>query len=790
MAPQNNVLTIADAPTYRRRRMSAQRRIQSPIELPVSSAPPYPGDEDDDYGAPNGDRRAIVQRFLQLSKKRFMTADAASSTFRNAMRRDQLFAAGMGNQWETEDRQARADEGRPCLEINRIPQFIRQVSNQNRANRSQIKIAARGKGATVDVANALQALVRSVEVDSDADVAYDTATEHQLRSGLGFIRLSAKWALDDSWEQICRIGRIRNPLSVYWDPSTQEADFADMRWLHVIGVIGKDEYESRWGKWGYSQGLSDYMMPSGAQQMDDWAPEGKVRIAEYYYKEIEERLLLRLDTGQNVWEPELEHYREMFALSRPGEPAPQVVRERQVQKPVVYWCFHNGVEILEGNKDHTAGRELPGTRIPIFPVIGDEYDLDGQVDYRGMVRDARDPQKMYNFWASSIAEAVALAPKAPWVAAKGQVEQYLEDWQNANRIPKAVLVYDPKAVGDQLVPPPQRNAIEPAIQAMVQGLMEADRDLKSVMGLFEPSLGERKSSSESGKAILAQQQQGQMANSNYLDNLQRTKRSIGRALLEWIPVVYDVPRVEHLLNPDGKRKTAIVYSGEENKPQEGEFPADITDIYDVGVGYYDATVSTGPSYKTEKEQTQAWLLDLFKVLPGLAALGADILLEASDDPSAQQLAKRAKQALPPHMQDETDPAAQVPMLQAKLQQAEQLIQQSHQMIEQMSTLLQSKELDNATKKEVAMIQANAQLAVAALKAGNEAGISMFNAEFERFQTLVGQIHEKTVLEMNNQQAEVDATRQEEAQIRQIREQREADSAVAAAQPPPAPKPGA
>ncbi len=728
------------------------------IELPSEPAPsddirrgPEPRGGDVEPGSAAADRRAKVKAFLQLSKKRWQTADAASTTFRTAMRRDQRFAAGAGNQWETEDRQARADEGRPCIEINRIPQFIRQVSNQNRANRSQIKIDPRGSGTTVKLASAIQGLVRGIEVESDADVAYDTATQHQLTSGLGFTRLIAAWASDDAFEQVCRLRRVRNPLSVYWDPSTQEADFYDCRWMHIIGVIGKDEYESRWGTVSSYQSLSEYM--AGQRTVDDWAPEGKVIIAEYYYVEVEPRWLLRMHTGENIWETELQKFQEMYQLAHPGEPPADVIRRRQVDKRVVRWCFHNGVEILEGNEDKTAGRELPGTRIPVYPTMGDEYDLDGVVDYRGMVRDAIDPQKMYNFWASSIAEAVALAPKAPWVAAKGQIEQYLDDWKEANRKPKAVLVYDPKAVGDQLVPPPQRNTVEPAIQAMTQGLAEADRDLMSVMGLFQPSLGERGSHSESGKAREALVQQGVVANSNFLDNLQRTKRAIGRSLLEWIPVIYDVPRIVHLLQPDGKKKKAVVYAGADNKPQPGEFTnedgSDLTEMYDVSVGSFDVTVSTGPSHETQRQATEAWLLDLFKVLPGLASIGADIVLENSDDPAAQQLAARAKKAIDPKFLDASDPETKVPMLEAKLQQATQLLDKAHQAIGSMAKVIETQELSNDTKKQVAMIQADAALAIAESKIGNERDIAAFQAEAERFHLLVSQIHEETITDMQH-----------------------------------------
>ena len=778
-------MKIVSTDQSRRQTIELPREAAPPELYPVADAPRFKGLDSDSKMSGARDK---VRRIIAQSRKRWMTAEAATHKLRVEMREDMRMDAG--EQWRAEDYQSRNDEGRPCLTINRIPQFIRQVSNQNRANRSSITVHARGKGATTKLANAYQAVIRGIETESDADVAYDTATQHQLVSGLGFVRLTAEWQ-GDEFDQAGRIRRIRNPLSVYWDPSTMEADFADMWWAHVVAVVGKDYYNDRWGQ------LSPYMsmvefLGLGSSRMDDWAPEGKVFLAEYFWVEVEERELLALSTEQNVWAEEWDDYIQMWAVSHPGEPEPQVVRSRLVKKRIVKWCLHNAVDILEGNEDRTDGRELPGDRIPLFPVIGDERDLDGEVDYRGMVRDARDPQRMYNFWTSSIAEAVALAPKAPWIAAKGQIENYLKDWQEANRVPKGVLFYDPMANGDTLVPPPQRNVVEPAIGAMVQGLAESNQDLMSVMGLFEPSLGQRGGHSESGKARELLQNAGTVANSNFLDNLQRTKRSIGRALLKWIPVVYDVPRIVHLVQPDGKKQPAVIYAGAENKPQNNEEFADITDMYDMGVGHFDIAVSTGPSYQTEKQATQAWLLELFKVLPGLAELGADVVLEQSDSEAAQQLARRAKMALPPQFQDDSDPAGKAAMLQAENAELKKLVEVGQKAIGQMAKVIENKELDNDTKREVAMINANAQLAVAQSKIGSAQSIAAFQAESARFAQLVDQIHAETVIDMQADKASVAAAQQHAQTVEQIGAQRDSKAALAeqqAALNPPQPQGG-
>lgn len=723
------------APSVSRDRDARGRFLRRTLAADLVATDPE-FDDRADAAAGESDRDHLVQTFLTTSRDRWRTADAATRAMRDRMRFEQRFAAGQGNQWDAADKAIRTDEGRPCLEVNRIPQFVRQVMNQSRMNRSEIQVTPRGGGATVELAGTLQSLIRSVEVESDADIAYDTATDHQLRIGLGAVRLRATWANDTGFEQVCRIERLPNPLAIYKDPSTQDALWRDARWLHILQAVGKDEYEDRWGDVASYASLTEYVHAnSGAQ---DWMPEGKVILAEYFYVEVERKTLLQMADGTELWDEYQEEWAKAWAIAYPGLPVPEVARRREVNKRVVRWCLHNAVEILEGNADRTAGRTIPGTRIPIYPVIGDELNLDGETDYRGMVTDAVDPQRMYNFWTSSIAETIGLTSKAPWIAAAGQIEEYLDDWKEANRKPHSVLRYDPKTVEGQSVPPPQRNVAEPPIQAMVLGLKESDQDLKAVMGLFEASLGER-GPQQSGNAIKAVQQQGFLANSNYLDNLQRTKRAIGRSLLEWIPVIYDTARLVHLTQPDGRRVQAMVHAGAPFAPSPQMVPPDVTQVHDLSVGQYDVAVSTGPSFETQRQQTEQWLLDLFKVLPGLAAVGADIVLENADTPAAQQLAKRAKRMLPPQVQEPDDPDTALPRLQAENVQLRNLVQKGQAVIAKLAETIKGQTLQNQTKIQVAMIQAQAQIDAVMAKIGSDTNRAAFQAEYDRFTAIVDHI---------------------------------------------------
>ena len=122
--------------------------------------------------------------------------------------------------------------------------------------------------------------------------------------------------------------------------------------------------------------------------------------------------------------------------------------------------------------------------IPVVPVLGEEFIVEGRRHLVGAIRYVRTPGEMYNLWTSAMAESVALAPKAPFFATPAQMEGFEHIYNTANTSNWSVIPYnpDPKADGK-----PARNFGEPPIQAITEALAHADGDLKNVSS-FDPSL--------------------------------------------------------------------------------------------------------------------------------------------------------------------------------------------------------------------------------------------------------------------------------------------------------------
>ena len=124
--------------------------------------------------------------------------------------------------------------------------------------------------------------------------------------------------------------------------------------------------------------------------------------------------------------------------------------------------------------------------------------MDGKRTLRGLVRFAKDPQRMYNYWRTIDTEQKALAPKAPVLVTAKQIQGLEDIWQDAlsGNLPYLIVNDDPSA------PQPQRlNAGIMDKGASEAALMCVD-EMKSTTGIFSASLGEQ-DNEKSGRAILA-----------------------------------------------------------------------------------------------------------------------------------------------------------------------------------------------------------------------------------------------------------------------------------------------
>ena len=579
----------------------------------------------------------------------FAAAEAHESDNRAAALDDLRFARlGGAWQWPDKVRRQREAEGRPCLTINKMPAFIRQVVNDSRQNKPAISVhpVERGDAKTAEV---MSGLIRNIETMSNADVAYDTAVDCSATMGIGYIRINLDWSADDSFDKDIVIRPVPNPFAVYGDSFSQAADSSDWMSAFVVEQISEDQFARRF------PGADRIDFTSAAWSgTSGWADgqEKSVRIAEYWKREEVVRKLVQYSPpgfGQVVlgWEEDLAKLRRSFgAIEVIGQPRP--VKSFKVTQHVL-----NAVELL-------ASEEWAGRYIPIVPVYGEEVNVEGKRHFRSLIRDARDPQQMFNYWRTMATELVALAPKAPWVGRKGT---FASDprWATANNATHAFLEYDG-------VEPPMRQPFTGVPAGELQEAMNASDDMKAVMGLYDASLGAR-SNETSGRAILARQREGDVSTFHFIDNLSRAIRHTGKILIDLIPKVYNSERMIRVLGQDGTSAQVRI-----TDPDGVPDPA--ADIYNLTIGKYDLTVKAGPSYSTQREEAATMLTELIRANPQSAAILGDLIVENLDLPGGEKVVKRLQAVLPePVRQAEQGENPQAQAAQAQVQQLTQALQQ-------------------------------------------------------------------------------------------------------------------
>jgi len=680
--------------------------------------------------------------FLQARLKEFQAASEAESASRTKCLDDLRFSTG--DQWDANIRSRRERKNKPCLTMDQLQQSVRIVCNEYRQQRPALEVNPVGDEADVETAEILQGLVRHIEVNSDAEIAYDGAHESVVRIGFGSWRLLSDYADDETDEQEIFVEPIRDHFSVYWQAGASQQK---AKHCFVVSDVPKETYSEDFSE----SELSLANFTGVGNVPPEWMSKDTVRVAEYF----------------QVTEEKVEG------------------KKRPVKK-VKWWKF-NAIEILEGPTD------LPGTSIPVFTAYGDDIDVDGQRYLAGLIRNGKDAQRFKNFMVSKAAETVALAPQAPWLVAEGQTIME-NDWANANTGDIEVLYYRQTDVGGKPAPVPQRQTVEPPIQAIQQLVQQAGLDLKSALGIYDPSLGQRKGD-ESGKAIERLQTQGAVSTFNYSDNVARTMRRFGRVLLQWIRDKYDVPRVRRIIKPDGSVSQVVTHNGAEQKAAAEKLLTEkIKKIYDIGVGRYDVTVAVGPSYQTKRQEAAATQLDLMKTLPPpMAANIADITVGNMDIPQSKDIAERLKRMIDPKIigGDDGDPEVQMQQMQATMQELSKqhelltkALTEAQKVIETKQIEQQGKvqitQLQEQTKQSVVRMQEATKLAVAQLNASKDLNQSFAENEIKTYQLLHGDAHEAE-MQANQQQHEKEQAAQQQAaaaQGQQADQQHEAEMATA------------
>jgi hypothetical protein len=678
-------------------------------------------------------RKSSEEDILATARERFRLIETSEQKIREEARTDLRYVRG--DQWDAQDVTSRTtgNARRPCLVFNKLTGPLNQVANEARTNQPGIEVHPVDSQSDPDTAQVLEGMIRHIEYVSKADEVYETALEQSAAGSFGYFKVSTQYVSANSFDQELRIERIPDPFAVYVDPFAQQADKSDMRYAFEVELIAQDDYKAQYGESVVSQ-LNFYQ--GMVNPVPGWVGKDGVLVARYWTRDPVRKTLVGIEwpdgkvTG--IFEDELSDPLPeglKYATGPDGKPL-----ERETEVYEVRCRTINGVEIL----DETEWR---GQYIPILYVGGKEMFVEGQRYLFSLVRFARDPQKLYNFYRSSEAETVMLGTKAPWIGVKGAFRD--KRWETANTVPWAYLEYEPLDIAGNPVQPPARNLMEPPIQSLSLGAAQASDDIKATTNIFDAALGAA-GPETTGIAIQSRQSQSGMANMHFVDNLKRAIRHCGEILVDLIPKIYDTAREVRILGED--RTQQIVKVNQQYVDDKGR-----ARYYDFSLGTYDVALTTGPSYPTQRLQAFETMTRMAQAYPQILQVAGDLIFRNGDFPGADKIADRLQRTLPPELQDQPDGAPPLPpAVQAKMASDQQTIQQLQQSLQQANQALQTQvyQVQSAERIEMekiasddrqAAVKAQVDLLTAEMKSKSNEDIAIMRAQLAQVEAQIARM---------------------------------------------------
>lgn len=540
----------------------------------------------------------------------FSEREGAESANRKNLLDDLRFAFVPGAQYDP-DALARR-RGRPNYSFNRTVGAINQVIGDQRMIHPGGKVRAINKHASVGTAEKLTGLIRDIEAQSAAEDIYDDAFKYSVAGGWGVWRVVPVYADDESFDQVLRIKRVRNPLTAFFDQQADAFGRGAQRVL-IADRITAASYKAKYGDRSFQN------LPV-TRDSQGWCDSDEVRIGEYYRVDHQSKKIALLSDGRVMdWSTALE--RELAQQREAGLHDISVIRTRTVQKPVVTWAKIDAAQVLEGPFEYEYDH-IPCVRLP-----GRYINIEGEDFYQSLILHSKDAQRVYNYNRSAMVETVALQPRAPYVGTAKMFKGLERHWNNANtgNAPYLPFNVDPDAPNMS----PKREMGPEVPQAYMALAAHDAEDIKHTTGYINPAIDQqtRAGDAESGVALRSRLMAGDSGSYEFIDNLGKAIKFTHEIIISMIPVHYDTERVVRILGADGRESFA------DYDPQE------------LKKAKFDVTVTLGPSYATSRMEALDTLLEASQTMPVIAQEAPDIIVRNLDVKGADEIEKRIRRQL-------------------------------------------------------------------------------------------------------------------------------------------------
>lgn len=557
--------------------------------------------------------RETKAEFHDRCLRQFVEIQTAVRHEREQMLEDRRFVHVTGGMWTGD--WGKLYDNRPRMEINRIAQTLQRMKSEYRSNRISVDFRPRGGEGSDDLADALDGLYRADEVDCGAQEAYDVAFDEGMSGGLGAWRLRAAYEDEsdpDNDHQRIVIEPITDADSrVFWGLAARKQDKSDARYAYILTGMPiqayRDEYDDDPATWPKDI-RSDFF---------EWCSGDTVYVAEYYEIGSDTETWVTVESIDGTeeklpalqWEPQAEMRTAL------GD---RVTKTREIRRPIVRKWTLSGGKILKGPD------RIPGRHIPIVPFFADRHVVDNVERARGIVRIAKDAQRLYNMQVSRLAHIAALTPHEKPILTPEQVAGHELWWADDPLMQRPYMLVNPitDANGNQTVAGPVAYTKPPDVPPVMAALIQQTAaDIQQILGVRDDQVR----SNVSAQAVELVQNSKDMQGFVIFDNFAKAMKRSGEIWLEMARDVY----VE-----EGREMESVGEQGETSvitlmRPVIDPDTSETIVENDISRAKMKVLVDVGPSFATRRDSTVRSLTGMMQSIGPADPQTVQILAQAA-----------------------------------------------------------------------------------------------------------------------------------------------------------------
>lgn len=526
-----------------------------------------------------------------------------------------------GSQWDDQDARVRQSLGKPALVLSHLDQYVRRIVGQARASSPSVRVFSADLDTPPAMAQIFEGAIRDVEQRTNAHQARMNAHTDQVRCGIGHYEVCYELHPTKP-EMIINVKTIKNPLSVVWDPSSQEIDRSDARFAFRLLDVPLVDFDEKFKDAKPISFASAKSQRYTYKYFDNlrWSQGSFITLCQNWEKYKKKHKFIMTADGMTLDVTEMED--EQIAQFQPIDGY-----SREVDHLKYQLC--SGDEILEEIKDY------PCRHIPIVAVIGEEIYTSENTYRQGVIRKMREPQRLYNYMMSIGMEQLGQSIKSPFIVTNEMIRGNEDRWRNANTSSLPFLAFNPDPLFPNLKP--ERVPVSSQHRDTMQVAQMFVSDMQNAAGVHEEALG-KQTNAKSGKAIEARQNESVLTNNIFGHHLQASVRQEGRILLSMIQNLYTDNKTIRVISADRKEEFVEI-----NK----KFYHYATDrsviINDMTKGEFEVRADVGPAYGTVKRDSLNSLMQMVQLNPQMMPFILPQMVELMEIPNQDALREAVQQ---------------------------------------------------------------------------------------------------------------------------------------------------